>query len=130
MGKQGLTAGVLVLLAAGCGGSHHARAQLSHAAFVAAADRICADAATHGSRVARLGALRPPAADADLFAHWLNAERDARTAARWIAERTRPKGASLAPDLALLIAEGKVAGYARRLGAQACAKRTTGRMPP
>jgi hypothetical protein len=126
--KQLLAAAAIVLLAAGCGGAHQATPSLSRSAFVSATDRICAEATTHGSRLARLRALRPPVADADLFAHWLTAERDARTAAKALADHTT--SSKLDPDVALAIAEGKIAGYASRLGARTCAKRTIGTMPP
>ncbi len=128
MRKRALAVGVAVVLAAGCGEKHRAGPPLSQRSFVAAANRICAEATTHGSRVARLRALRPPASDGDLFAHWLSAEREARAAAEALAEHTQPT--ELDPAVALAIAEGKVAGYAGRLGAATCAKRTTGTMPP
>jgi hypothetical protein len=120
--------GALVLLAAGCGGRHRTAPSLSRTAFVQAANRICAEATTHGSRIARLRTLRPPMADADLFGHWLTAERDARRAAEALAGHGTAM--QIDPAVALAIAEGKVAGYAGRLGATTCAKRTIGTMPP
>jgi hypothetical protein len=126
MGKLAVAA--LVLFAVGCGGGKHASPPLPRSSFLAEANRICAEATTHGSRLARLRALHPPAGDADLFAHWLTAERDARAAAAALAKGGGK--AKLDPGVALVIAEGKIAGYARRLGVQTCAQRTTGTMPP
>ena len=96
--------------------------------FVASADAICAKATTRGGRLARLRALRAPASAVDLYAHWLTAEQDARSAAVALADPS--KKTELDPAVALAIAEGKITGYARRLGAETCASRATGTMPP
>jgi hypothetical protein len=72
--------------------------------------------------------VRPPKGAEDLYLHWLTAESDAVVAA---ASHPHPSTKSkLDPAVALAIAEGKIAGYARRLGARTCAKRTIGTMPP
>jgi hypothetical protein len=128
MRKLALAGAVIALFAAGCGSGHRAAQLPSKADFVAAADRICAEATTRSGRVAQLRALRAPAALVDLYGHWLTAERDALTATR---ARTNPSvKIDLDPEVALVIAEGKIAGYSRRLGAQTCTRRATGRMPP
>jgi hypothetical protein len=127
MRKLAVAAAALALLAAGCGGAQRTPQTLSLRAFLVAADRICADATTRGGRLARLRALHPPASAAGLYAYWLRAEEDALVAA---ASRGKPsKEAGLAPAVMLAIAEGKVVGYARRLGAETCAMRTIGTMP-
>jgi hypothetical protein len=115
-----LTAVVLASVAAGCG--HGPGAQRKHyasaAAFAAAADGVCTASRTRGTRLARLHGLVPPPAERDLFARWLNAEQDALTAAKAVANPTGDERPD--PQVQLAIAEGKVAGYARRLGADAC----------
>jgi hypothetical protein len=128
MAKQVLVAAALVLAVATCGGGHRSTPAPSLKAFVARADRICAQATTRSGRLARLRALRPPASTADLYAHWLTAEQDAVRAAEVL--RDPSKKTELDPTVALVIAEGKVTGYARRLGADACARRIRGTMPP
>jgi hypothetical protein len=106
------------ILAAGCGGDHARRPPLSASAFRTQADRICVETRTHAARLARLHKLRPPTVDKDLYAHWLMAEADAVAAAK--PPRQRPKKPPFDPGIALTVAEGKIAGYARRLGARAC----------
>jgi hypothetical protein len=118
---------LVVVLLAGCGGGTTRKPPLSRHAFVAAADRICARATTQSGRLARLRALRPPTADKDLYALWLKAEKDALAADKPPAEN--PKHPLLDPGVAKVVAAGKIAGYARRLGASTCAKRTIGTMP-
>jgi hypothetical protein len=111
---------VLAVLAAGCG--HGSGAQRKHYAsadaFAAAADGVCSASRTRGTRLARLHGLVPPPAERDLFARWLNAEQDAFAAAKAIAKPTGDEKPD--PQVQLAIAEGKIAGYARRLGAVAC----------
>jgi len=107
------------LLVAGCGSGHAAKPRLSVKAFRAEASRICAEARTHAGRLARLRKLRPPLQAEDLYARWLRAERDAVEAAKPPEETTtQPLFDARVP---LAIAEGKIAGYARRLGVAACA---------
>jgi len=109
----------LGLLLAGCGARHEPKPHLSVKAFRAEANRICAETKTHAGRLARLRKLRPPPQAEDLYSRWLRAERDAIAADEPPEETTtRPLFDSRIP---LVVAEGKIAGYARRLGATACA---------
>jgi hypothetical protein len=126
MGKQALAAAAIALLAAGCGARQQAPA-LSRAAFLAEANRICAEATTRSGRLARLRALHAPKGGEELYRHWLAAESEALDAAKALAN-----GSARTDDplVQLVIAEGKAAGYARRIGAQRCARRGTGTMPP
>jgi hypothetical protein len=119
--KQALpvAAGVCLALAA-CGSGMRAAPPPTKAAFVARADRICARARTRSEVVAGLSALRAPAGYEGVYSRWLKAERDARGAAKTPYD----------PQVVLAVAEGKIAGYARRLGAETCAKRAIGTMPP
>jgi hypothetical protein len=121
-----VVAGV-ALLVAGCGSGHRPVPPLSQKSFAAAANRICAQATTRRGRLAGLRTLRPPSSAADLYGHWLAAERDALVATR---TRATPSAKSeLDPAVVLAITEGKISGYARRLGAVTCAMRTIGTMP-
>jgi hypothetical protein len=108
----------LVLVLAGCGGGHKPKPHLSVQAFRADASRICAETKTHAARLARLRKLRPPVQDEDLYARWLKAERDAVQAVK------PPRRAQTQPlfddRIPLVVAEGKIAGYARRLGVTEC----------
>jgi hypothetical protein len=108
----------LGLVLASCGSGHKPKPHLSLEAFRAEANQICAETKTHGARLARLRKLRPPARDEDLYARWLKAERDAVEAAR--PPRKTPAQPLFDARIPLVIAEGKIAGYARRLGANAC----------
>jgi nitrous oxide reductase accessory protein NosL len=128
MAKQLLAAVALALALAGCGSGKRASPPLSPRAFVAEADRICAQATTRRGRLARLRALHPPASVADVYSHWLTAERDAITAA--VALRDPSKKTELDPTVALVVADGKVTGYAKLLGAETCARRRSVTMPP
>ena len=128
MGKQALAALGLCLLLAACGSTGQKPVRSSRASFLADANRICAQATTRTGRVARLRGLHPPLGAADLYAHWLRAEQDALAAAASLDERS--KTTELDPRVALAIAEGKIAGYARRLGTQECAKPQTGTIRP
>jgi hypothetical protein len=118
-----------LLLLTGCGDRNDAsEPATSQRAFVDQANRICGSAATSAERVARLRRLAPPPAVKDLYGQLLRAEEDALAAseaARNPAET--PEGDPLVP---LAIAEGKIAGYARRLGVKACATPPAGKMPP
>ena len=128
MARQVLVAAAVVLVLGGCGGGHRPAPAPSPRAFVAQADRVCMQATTRRGRLERLRALQPPASAAELYAHWLTAEQDAIRAAS--ALRDPAKRTELDPAVALVIAEGKIAGYARRLGAEACTRRASGTMPP
>jgi hypothetical protein len=119
---------LLAALLAGCGGGTTRKPSLSKRAFVAEANRICAQARTRTGRLARLHALRPPAGDEDLYAYWLKAEKDALEATK--PTRKEPEKPLFDPDVGETVAEGKIAGYARRLGAATCANRTIATMPP
>jgi hypothetical protein len=125
--KPALVALLVLFAVSGCGGSERKPAP-TRAAFVAATDAICTHATTRSGRVARLRALRPPIGQEDLYAHWLRAERDALEAAK--PRKHPPKPDEPDPAVALAIAEGKIAGYARRLGAEACVRTATGTLPP
>jgi hypothetical protein len=118
----------LAVLVAGCGGGGTRKPPLSKQAFVAKADAICARAKTRTGLLARLRALRPPRTDADLYARWLKAERDALEAEK--PQKDTPGGPLFDPDVAKIVAAGKIAGYARRMGARTCAERAIATMPP
>jgi len=120
---------VSVLLVAGCGGgSKHRPAHApTKAGFAAAADAVCRTAKTHRARIAGLRKLRPPADERDLYGHWLSAERLAVAAADVIEHRR--KRADIDPVVQLAIAEGKIAGYAGRLGARVCRGAPGGTIP-
>ncbi|HEY7604691.1 MAG TPA: hypothetical protein VH760_10555 [Gaiellaceae bacterium] len=116
-----LTAGVAVVVLAGCGGSHDLGGPApTNAGFAAAADRVCRETKTHRARLAGLRKLRPPLDERDLFQRWLSAERLAVSANDVIAGRKQPE--EPAPDALVqrAVALGKIAGYAGRLGARAC----------
>jgi hypothetical protein len=110
------------MLLAGCGGGQaiHRQHFESPSAFAAAANDVCSRSKTRGTRLARLHRLVPPAPDRDLFDHWLRAEQAALVASRTIA-RPPAKAPPIDPRVELAIAQGKIAGYARRLGAGMCA---------
>jgi len=129
-GKRSAAVALAVLALAGCGhtAGGGSPAVVSHGEFVAQANRVCRDMSTRAGRIAGLSRIRPPAADKDLYADWLAAEREALAAATELENPTdRPEGDPLVP---LTIAEGKVAGYARRLGAHACEEPQAGTIPP
>ena len=130
IGKRSAAVVVAVLVLAGCGKTpgSGSRSVLSQSEFVAEANRVCRDVTARAARVAALGRIRPPAAAKDLYAHWLAAEREALAAAKELENPTEePEGDPLVP---LTIAEGKIAGYARRLGAHECSELQAGTMPP
>jgi hypothetical protein len=108
---------------AGCGGSAHVRRTPppTTAAFAAAADRVCRSTRTHRERIADLRKLAPrvPTEELDIYRHWLSAERLAVEAGDVLAGRK--KQGQIDPLVELAIARGKIAGYARRLGAKMCA---------
>jgi hypothetical protein len=128
MSKHALVAVGLSLALAGCGSGRHQAAPSTKSTFLARADRICATAKTRADRVAGLRALRAPPGDEALYARWLQAEEDAAAApAKPSGESSKTEGD---PRVLRVIANGKVTGYARRMGAETCAKRTIGTMPP
>jgi hypothetical protein len=108
----------VAILLAGCGSVHARRPPLSAEAFRTQADRICVETKTHAERLAHLRKLRPPTVDDDIYARWLKAESDAVAAAK--PPRRPPAKPPFDPGIAVTIAEGKIAGYARRLGALNC----------
>lgn len=120
---------LMLALLAGCGGGTSRKPPLSQSAFVAQANRICAHAKTRTGLLARLHALRPPEADRDLYAHWLKAEKDALDAGKPPKARLKEPEPLFDRDVARTVAAGKIAGYARRLGADVCAKRANVTMP-
>jgi hypothetical protein len=111
---------VSVLLLAGCGGGSKQRSTPppTRAEFAAAADTVCREAKSHRARIAGLRKLRPPADERDLYDHLLSAERLAVEAADVIEHRR--KQTDIDPLVQLAVAEGKIAGYADRLGARMC----------
>jgi hypothetical protein len=113
--------GIAALLLAGCGGALHGRPSPppTKAGFAAAADRVCRETTTHRGRLAGLRKLRPPADERDLYGHWLSAERLAIAANDVIIGR-KEQEEKMDPLVQLSIAQGKIAGYAGRLGAHAC----------
>jgi hypothetical protein len=109
----------LSLVLAACGGRHPGKPPLSVRAFRVQANRICVTARSHLDRLTKLRRLHPPAADRDIYFHWLKAESDAVTAVKPLRhEPAKPLFDSRVP---VAIAEGKIVGYARRLGATKCA---------
>ena len=65
--------------------------------------------------------LQPPAAERDLYVRWLGAEHLAVHAGDLITGRKKPaSGEKTDPLVQLAVAQGKIAGYAGRLGALAC----------
>jgi hypothetical protein len=128
MARLAVSALALAVLLAGCGGGGARKPSPSKSAFITEVNRICAQARTRTGRLARLRALRPPVGEEDLFGQWLKAERDALEAIR--PTRKEPEPPLFDPEVAQTVAEAKIAGYARRLGAETCARRATGRIPP
>jgi hypothetical protein len=119
-GKPAIAVAVLAVLAGCGGGSHGAQSPPpTKASFAAAADRVCRQTRTHRGRLAGLRKLRPPLEERDLYGHWLSAERLAIAAGDVIAGRKKQEGKT-DPQVQLAIAQGKIAGYAGRLGALAC----------
>ena len=116
-------AGAALVLLAGCGGGSHGRQapRPTKAGFAAAADRVCRETKTHRGRIAGLRKLKPPAAERDLYVRWLGAEHLAVHAGDLITGRKKPaSGEKADPLVQLAVAQGKIAGYAGRLGALAC----------
>src|SRR5262245_22785022 len=118
-----LLAATCVLALAACGGSPHARKgpAPTKSEFGAAADRVCRTTKTHRARLAGLSKLaaRVPLDEQDLYRRWLGAERLAIHAGDVLTGRKKPGMVDALVELA--IARGKIAGYARRLGAIMCA---------
>jgi len=130
IGKRSAGVALAVVVLAGCGhaAGRGSKPMLSHSDFVAQANRVCTDASTRAERIAGLSRIRPPAAAKDLYDHWLSAAREARAATKELQRPTeKPKGDPLVP---LTIAEGKISGYAGRLGAHACEEPQAGTIPP
>ena len=112
--------GTLVLALAACGGNAGKGGKVpppTRAGYAAAANRVCRNTNTQSARISGLQKLKPPPAEHDLVVRWLNAERWALDAFDEIAQ---PKKEGGDPRVGLAVAEGKIAGYARRLGATAC----------
>jgi hypothetical protein len=129
------TAGLLLplVLLAGCGGgsgsgSTTTTPPTSRQSFVERVERVCRDAASGAERVAGLRRLRPPLAFKDLYGHWLHAEEDALAATEALSDPAQDaEGDPLVP---LVIAQGKIVGYAQRLGAEVCATGPAVRIRP
>ena len=123
-----LTLTVLAVVLAGCGDSAHVRRGSSptKAGFAAAADHVCRTTKTHRGRLAGLRRLgsKVPLDEIDLYRHWLSAERLAIDAGDVLAGLK--KAGIEDPLVELAVAEGKIAGYTRRLGARACARARQG----
>jgi hypothetical protein len=117
-----LLATACVVALAACGGSGHVRKgpPPTKAAFAAAADRVCRTTKTHRGRLAGLRkiARQVPIDEQDLYRHWLGAERLAIHAGDVLTGRK--KHGTVDPLVELAIARGKIAGYARLLGAMMC----------
>jgi hypothetical protein len=117
-----LLAATCVAALAACGGSAHDRKgpQPTRASFAAAADRVCRTTKTHRGRLAGLHKLarEVPPDEQDLYRHWLGAERLAIDAGDVLTGRK--KHGTVDPLVTLAIAQGKIAGYAHRLGAMMC----------
>ena len=128
MGKQALAALGLCLVLGACGSADREPIRSTRAAFLAQANRVCRETTTRRERVAGLRALRPPRDADELYARWLRAEQDALAAATSLTGHSRKS--TLDPEVAFAIAEGKIIGYARRLGAYACAKSAMGTIRP
>jgi hypothetical protein len=111
----------IATLLAGCGGGStiQRRHFQSPEAFAAAANSVCVRSRTRGTRLARLHGLVPPVAERDLFDRWLRAEQAALEASRAIAH-PRAKSPLVDPRVELAVNQGKIDGYARRLGATMC----------
>jgi hypothetical protein len=120
----------LAVLLAGCGGGGTRKPRLSKQAFAAKANAICARATTRTGLLARLHALRPPEAYQDLYSRWLKAEKDALEADKPPKMTTTEPEPLFDAEVAKVVAAGKIAGYARRMGAQTCAQRAIATMPP
>ena len=116
-----ILAGLCLALTA-CGGGKREAQPSTRPAFLAAANRICVQAATRAGRLARLRALHPPRADADLYLRWIAAEKNALAAAEELEHPSGGKPPEGDPLVPLAIAEGKATGYARRLGADTCVR--------
>jgi hypothetical protein len=108
----------LALSLSACGGGHEAKPRLTVKAFRAQANAVCAETTTHTGRLNGLRELRPPLQDDDLYSRWLKAERDATEGAKPSTETVPEPPFDMRTPLT--IAEGKIAGYARRLGASRC----------
>ena len=117
-----LLAATCVVALAACGGSAHTRKgpPPTKTAFAAAADRVCRTTTTHRGRLAGLRKLskQVPFDEQDLYRLWLGAERLAIDAGDVLTGRK--SHGTVDPLVVLAIARGKIAGYARRLGAVMC----------
>jgi hypothetical protein len=117
-----LIVAAIAVAVAGCGDSGHVRrgAPPTRAAFAAAADHVCRTTKTHRARLAGLRGLAPkvPLDEVDLYRRWLSAERLAIDAGDVLAGRK--KAGVEDPLVELAVAQGKIAGYSRRLGAKMC----------
>jgi len=120
MGTRSLAVALAALVVAGCGhtAAGGSRPVLSRSEFVAQANQVCKEASTRVARVANLRRIRPPAAAKDLYNHWLAAEREALAAAKELEHPTEQLKGD--PAVPLTIAEGKITGFARRLGVHEC----------
>jgi hypothetical protein len=120
-GKSAIAGAAAAVLLAGCGdGSHGGQTPPpTKAGFAAAADRVCRETRTHRGRLAGLRKLRPPLDERDLYGRWLSAERLAIDANDVITGRKEQEGKT-DPLVQLAVAQGKITGYADRLGALAC----------
>jgi hypothetical protein len=118
-----LLAGTIVVALAGCGESGHVRRSPppTKAGFAAAANHVCRTTRTHRGRLAGLRGLAPkvPVDELDLYRQWLGAERLAIDARDVLGGRK--KQGIEDPLVALAVAQGKIAGYSRRMGARMCA---------
>jgi hypothetical protein len=129
--------GMAVAVLAGCGSQAvGGKRPVTHAELIARANSVCRQARVDSDpvtyRALGLRRLRSPLADKDLYGHLVGAAQEALAAERAVADaRKDGVGGSVPIELVapVAVAEGKIAGYARRLGADECA-RPLGTLPP
>ena len=123
---------------AACGGqTAGGKRPVTHAELVARANSVCRQARVNGDpvtyRALGLRRLRSPLADKDLYGHLVGAAQDAVVAQRAVAEARKDGIRGQVPIklvAPIAVAEGKIAGYARRLGANECIRPAAGTLPP
>jgi hypothetical protein len=128
---------VAVAVLAGCGGSAGSgKRPVTHSELVARANSVCKQARVNADpvmyRAVGLRRLRAPLADKDVYAHLVGAAQEALAADRALA-KAKKAGVTGETPLTLVVpvvvAEGLIAGYARRLGAEQCIEPAAGRLP-
>jgi hypothetical protein len=135
--RVGATVAAVAVLA-GCGSSAGGgRRPVTHSELVARANSVCKQARVNADpvmyRAVGLRRLRAPLADKDVYAHLVGAAQDALAADRALAKAKKAGDAGETPlklVVPVVVAEGKIAGYARRLGADECIAPAKGTLPP